>query len=91
MNYHNCPRYSSCSVPKCPLDHGIDKRDRLPGEPDCPLSKAKRYKLGEGLPNHGLTKRELAARLNWERKSGKDRIEMQDRLRKFSFQPSTPD
>jgi len=91
MDYHSCPRYASCSVPKCPLDPGMDKRDVLPGGPGCPLPKAKRFKLGEGLPNHGLTKREWAAHLNWERKTSKNKREVQDRLRKFSFQPSTPD
>jgi len=87
---HKCPRFRNCWVPLCPLDPEMEKRDNLPGEPDCPLSKSKRYTLGEGLPMHGLTKREWAAKLNWERKSILEREKTKSRLKEFSFQPETP-
>ena len=90
MKNRNCPRYLNCSVPQCPLDPNMDLRDRLPGEPNCPLSKTVRYRLGEGLPMHGLIKREWAAKLNWESKSQRSRDITLSRLRQFSFASRSP-
>ena len=63
-----CPRFSWCDVPKCPLDPHMNKRVAYPGEPKCTLAKSIRYRLGEGLPYHGLTKAEWTAKKRWEEK-----------------------
>jgi len=33
-----CPRFSSCDVPKCPLDFSMSKRVRYNDEPVCTMS-----------------------------------------------------
>lgn len=33
-----CPRFGSCSVPKCSLDELIDRRVQLGSEPTCPYT-----------------------------------------------------
>ena len=61
-----CPRFSFCSIPKCPLDGDIDLRVKLPGEPDCTLAKSVRMRLGKDLPRKGMTKREFAGWRRWK-------------------------
>ncbi len=85
FNMHKCSRFRLCSVPLCPLDHEMDNRDKFRGEPGCPLSKTKRYALGAGLPMHGLTKKEWAAKLNWDKKSLQEKEKVRKRLKQHSF------
>ena len=68
-----CPRFSHCSVPKCPLDQDIDLRVKLPGEPNCTLAKSRRIKLGKDLPRGGMTKREFSGLKNWQKSSEKSK------------------
>jgi len=81
-----CPRFSSCSVPSCPLDINQDSRTTLKGEPKCLLPKARRREIGKaaGLPRQGLTKREWAARLRFDSLSESERRRMSANLRPFS-------
>lgn len=58
----DCRKYDWCSCPMCPLDLEQELRVALSGEPKCRLLKAERFKLGEGLPRHGLTKKEWAGK-----------------------------
>ncbi|MBU1091887.1 hypothetical protein KKA27_03450 [Patescibacteria group bacterium] len=71
----NCPRFSFCSAPICPLDPDWKNRTYLPGEPICGLSKSRRTLLGKDLPNKGLFKRELAGLKNWEKRTDKSKLE----------------
>ena len=62
-----CPRFSGCSAPLCPLDALQDYRDTWPNEPVCKLPKSTRVRLAEGsdLERGGMTKREWAASNTW--------------------------
>ena len=71
-----CPKFSRCSAPICPLDPGMPKRgEALPGEPLCTLPKAKRLELGQSLPWRGLWPRELAGLKQWESSTEAQRTE----------------
>jgi hypothetical protein len=52
-NMKNCPRFESCSIPKCPLDYFMKERSELPEDKQCPLRKlitvGKRKKRIEGI------------------------------------------
>lgn len=39
QNMNKCPRFSFCSIPKCPLDYWMKERSELPGEGRCVLLK----------------------------------------------------
>ena len=47
LPYHKCPRFSSCSVPKCPLDPDYHQRARVIGEEHCNLRKSIRLKIAK--------------------------------------------
>jgi hypothetical protein len=80
-----CPRFNRCSVPVCPLDLLQDGRSRLRGEPLCGFSKARRHRIGKDakLPRQGLTKREWAAYLRWQRLPESERRRRTAGLRPF--------
>lgn len=63
-----CPRFKSCSVPKCPLDYYRDQRTVLNGEPKCEAFKSIRMKIGKGtqLKYQGMTKREWDGKKRWD-------------------------
>lgn len=39
LNMARCPRFSSCSIPRCPLDYWMSERTELPGDQRCALLK----------------------------------------------------
>ena len=39
INMQRCPRFSECSIPKCPLDYWADERSELPEDKKCILFK----------------------------------------------------
>ena len=77
----NCSRWGKCSIPICPLDPDQELRVKLPGDPKCTISKNLRYRLGEGLPLHGLTKKEYAGRKLWEALSEDEKEKVRKRVR----------
>lgn len=81
-----CPRFSACSVPICPLDLLQDQRDYMKGEPRCPLAKSRRLKIGQNsaLENKGLTKREWAAKQRWDGLTESEKAIRKTKLQKFS-------
>lgn len=58
-----CPRFSFCSVSKCPLDYFSNLRNILGGEGKCTIAKSIRMRIGKkcGLTSEGLTVGERAA------------------------------
>lgn len=52
-NMEKCPRFETCSIPKCPLDYFMKERSELPEDGQCPLRKiitvGKRKKRIEGI------------------------------------------
>ena len=79
----NCPRFSGCSVPNCPLNPENDKSFRLKGEQKCKLKRSLRISLGSVLPWKGLSKHELAWKMTWEKMSQKNRREYAFRMAKI--------
>ena len=77
-----CPRFSYCSIPKCPLDKDVDLCVKLPGELSCTLPKSRRMRLGKDLPWEGMTKREFAGYQAWKKRSQKLRSETFENLRR---------
>ena len=77
-----CERFESCSVPICPLDLLQDVRDRLPGEPRCQRSKAKRIRIAQGseLPRKGRTEAEWAAEKRWQGMTEEQKRTARERL-----------
>lgn len=63
-----CPRFSFCNVPKCPLDVDIDKRVEEKGDERCTMEKNVRVKIGKkyNLPLQGMTKQEFSSTKTWE-------------------------
>jgi hypothetical protein len=53
LRMEQCPRFATCSIPKCPLDGLMKYRIEFPNEPVCPL----RRKI------YGLRKARVAGRL----------------------------
>ena len=39
INMKKCPRWESCSIPKCPLDFYMKERRELPEDDQCPLMR----------------------------------------------------
>jgi hypothetical protein len=48
-NLKNCPRFPTCSINKCPLDHKVELRTELPEEERCPFMTRKRKKGQKGI------------------------------------------
>ena len=40
INMQRCPRFSECSIPKCPLDYRMSERAEFPDEEVCVLRKS---------------------------------------------------
>jgi hypothetical protein len=62
--YHECPNFDSCSVNACPLaGEGFES---LPDDPEtectAKLSTRQRIATKYGLPNEGMTNKELISR-----------------------------
>jgi len=38
-NMRKCPRFESCSIPKCSLDFYMEERTQLPGDEVCPMMR----------------------------------------------------
>lgn len=67
--HEECPRFSHCSVNKCPLHIDFLKLGSSPEdrETKCTLAKTIRKRLGLkwNLPNKGLTQREMSSAKLW--------------------------
>lgn len=48
-NLKNCPRFSTCSINKCPLDYKVELRTELPEEERCPFTVKKRGRSQKGI------------------------------------------
>ena len=48
-NPENCPRFPTCSINKCPLDHVMELRTELPEEKGCPFTIRKRNENQKGI------------------------------------------
>jgi hypothetical protein len=48
-NLKNCPRFSTCSINKCPLDDEVNLRIELDEEKSCPFTIKKREKGQKGI------------------------------------------
>ena len=48
-NLKDCPRFSVCSINKCPLDYEVELRTELPEEEKCPFTIKKRKKGHKGI------------------------------------------
>ena len=51
INIQRCPRFNTCSIPKCPLDYWVNERAELPEDKKCILLKilgGKKSKRMEG-------------------------------------------
>jgi hypothetical protein len=57
-NMQRCPRFISCSIPKCPLDEFMNQRSELPEDEVCPLRR-----LSEAYPRRGKIKVVLSAKM----------------------------
>lgn len=70
-----CPRFSSCSVNKCPLDSDINLRNELKGEEKCGMAKSIRLRIGKefNLEKIGLTDREWSARKRYDNLSPEEK------------------
>jgi len=66
MPFHDCPRFNSCNINKCPLDPFMSEKENLEDESDCPMEKGVRLRLGKDLPWLGLKPRELQAKRRWD-------------------------
>jgi hypothetical protein len=86
-----CPRFSFCSVNKCPLDYFSDLRNKLAEEGKCTLAKSIRMRIGEkcGIPSRGLTRSEQAAMSRFEKLTPEEKEELKNRgsvaLKKFKI------
>lgn len=63
--YEDCPRFDSCSVPKCPLDPFYHQRHRETGDKSCNIEKQVRLRIAAKypdikLPYGGLTPSEFS-------------------------------
>ena len=62
--YHECPNFDSCSVNACPL--GGEGFETLPDDPEteCTARLSTRHRIATkyGLPNQGMTKKELISK-----------------------------
>jgi hypothetical protein len=62
--YHECPNFDSCSVNACPL--AGEGYESLPDDPETEctarLSTRQRVATKYGLPNQGMTKKELISK-----------------------------
>lgn len=80
-----CPRFSKCSVNRCPLDVGIDLRNELDGEEKCGMEKNVRLRIGKqfNLKKLGLTNAEFSAFQKWESRSEEEKDEIRNKMIKL--------
>ena len=58
-NMERCPRFQSCSIPKCPLDYWMNDRIELADEERCVIrgkTKSKRVKGNRSATMRGMSK-----------------------------------
>ena len=87
--YEYCPRFSRCSVNKCPLDSSYPNREMHPGDKEkrCKVGKEIRIKIHEehngNLKYKGMKQREHTAHMRWQSLSEdeKQRIRQETRTR----------
>jgi len=64
--YEECPKFNTCSAPKCPLDPDIDERNKYGEEDKYKVRKATRWAIGKKYPEllkyQGLKGNEFNAR-----------------------------
>ena len=72
-----CPRFSHCSAPKCPLDYYQDSRVKLSEDEKCGVAKSIRMRISKDteLPLKGLTQKEFMGKQQWEQKSDEEKSE----------------
>jgi len=63
---YECPRFSKCSAPICPLDPDWTERVYIEGEEKCTMQRSVRERLGGTLPNKGLKYGEFTNSKYWE-------------------------
>ena len=82
-----CPRFSKCSVNKCPLDIESHLRSNFLGEDKCGIAKSIRLKIGMEykLPKLGLSDKEFSFRQSWENKTDAEKIKIKERLAETAF------
>jgi hypothetical protein len=85
MPFHECPRYSKCSVSHCPLDPHCHLREDLLDEENCTLPKSYRTRIAakypELLPWGGLWASEARAKARWDALSPAEQEALRERGR----------
>jgi hypothetical protein len=78
-----CPRFTSCSVNRCPLDIDIRLRNELTGEERCTMAKTIRVRIGKkhNLPKLGMTNPEFAGYTNYQKLTPEEKEKMAERGR----------
>lgn len=69
INMKRCPRFESCSIPKCPLDFLMAERTELPEDERCPL-KGRRTKKTKGIKSATLGR---LSKFIWEKNKISDK------------------
>ena len=80
-----CPRFSKCSVNKCPLDSDIRLRKELNDEEKCNMEKSVRLRIGKqfNLEKQGLTNAEFSAFQKWNGRSEEEKSEIRNKMIKL--------
>jgi len=53
-NMERCPRFQSCSIPKCPLDYWMNDRIELADEERCVIRGKTKSKRVKGIKSAGM-------------------------------------
>jgi len=68
--FKECPRFDKCNVNKCPLHTDYEKlqSSEYDKEQKCTMERRVRERIGlkYGLPNQGLTQREISSQKLWD-------------------------
>jgi hypothetical protein len=68
-NIKQCPRFETCSIPKCPLDFFMSERVELPEDERCPL-RGIRTKRTKGIKSTTL---KSLSRFIWKKNKSSDK------------------
>ena len=85
--FKECPRFSGCSVNRCPPDPGMSVRPVHPDdkEKQCPMEKPVRLRIAAKYPGvlklGGLTPMEAAGRAVWEKRSPAEKLSVAEGLK----------
>ena len=52
LNMRHCPRFESCSIPKCPLDYFMNERVELPDDKKCILIAGRGKRVDGNVRGH---------------------------------------